>query len=196
MSRTSQAILAAAREVAVVEGVTELTLRAVADQAHVDLTTIKYHFESKAGLLEALLDSLYRDDVARFASAAADADSPASRIDVYVRWAKHDMIEDPQRVRIYYELEAYALRDPLLARRLAAHNRWLDEAVASIILGPEAADRQMATPEGQAARSFLSGAIDGMILHHALDPESYPLDGVLAAIRERALTMLGLTPGD
>lgn len=188
MSHTSQAILAAARDVAIRRGVAGFTLRAVADEAHVDLSTVKYHFESKAGLLEALLDSLYRDDVARFVALVDELEGPEARLEAYFRMAEHDLTEGRDRMRLYYELECQALRDPLLARRFAAHNRWLVEALLTSVLGPEATAAQLADPACAAFWAFLAAVIDGASLHNEFDPEHYPLRAVFGLLREMALS--------
>jgi AcrR family transcriptional regulator len=186
MAPTSRAILTAAREVSLAAGVAGLTLPAVARQAHVDLSTVKYHFGSKAGLLEALLDSLYRDDVARFVAAAARLDTVEARLDAYFEMATRDMMEGRERNRVYYELECLALRDPLLARRFATHNAWFMEAMLRVLFGPERAAAEVLVPAKVAFWALFAAVIDGMGLQHAFDPEGYPLTEVMDLLRKLA----------
>lgn len=189
ISPTSRAILAGAFDVAIEQGVAQLTLRAVAQRAHVDLSTVKYHFESKAGLLEALLDSLYRDDIARFVEAAAQIEGVDPRLAAYFEMAEHEMTEGRDRLRTYFELRTHALREPPLAARFAAHDRWFLEAMLGLLYGPERAAREMRTPSNHALWVLLSAAIDGISLQHATDTERYPLHAVLDVLQRLALDL-------
>jgi len=191
LSPTSRAILAAAQVVAGEDGVAHLTLRAVAQRAHVDLSTVKYHFQTKAGLLEALLDSLYRDDVARFAAVATRTEGVAARPEAYFEIAEHDMMEGRDRLRIYFELQAYALRDPFFAERLAAHDRWFVEAMLGLLYGPERVVRELTAPSAQALWALFVAVIDGITIHHAIAPDQYPLHEVLALLKRLTLEMTG-----
>lgn len=72
---TRDAILAAAKSVAAVHGLASLTVEAVADEAGVSRLTIYNHFESKAGLLEALAWALFAAaDIARIRDARLHPD--------------------------------------------------------------------------------------------------------------------------
>ena len=53
--RTTRAILEAARDIILRLGMHALTLRRVAEEAHVDVTTVSCHLGSRSGLLEELL---------------------------------------------------------------------------------------------------------------------------------------------
>lgn len=184
LSPTGRSILAAAREMAAKEGVGALTLRGVAERAYVDLSTVKYHFGTKAGLLEALLDSLYRDDVTRFAAAAAGAESVAARIDAYFRMAEQQVELESERMRLYYELECFALRDPFLAERLATYNRWLVESLLGIVFGQGRAARELEAPGAPAFWALVAAAIDGIGMHYSFAPAEYPLKEALGLLRD------------
>ncbi len=58
---SARGILAAARTVLRERGFEGLTIEAVANEANVSRTLIPYHFGSRAGLVEILIDSLFHD---------------------------------------------------------------------------------------------------------------------------------------
>jgi hypothetical protein len=78
---------------------------------------------------------------------------------------------------------------------MAAHQRWWVEALLSVIIGSQAATEQLSAPERSAVWSFVAAAVDGMTLHRALDPESYPFHAVLEVLRQFIARMED-TPGD
>ena len=57
-------ILAAAREVLVTKGFAGLTLKAIAEESGENSAMVQYYFGNKAGLVTALIDSNFRDDLA------------------------------------------------------------------------------------------------------------------------------------
>lgn len=72
---TRDAILAAAKTLAAAHGLASLTVEAVADEAGVSRLTVYNHFESKAGLLEALAWALFAAaDIARIRDARLHPD--------------------------------------------------------------------------------------------------------------------------
>jgi len=180
---TTRTMLDAARDVLLERGMNGLTLEAVAAAAHVDVTTIYYHFGSKAGLLEALIDSLFHEALAAFARQAATAESIAARLRAYIE-AIRFYIRTGERTqgRAYFELVSSAYRDPRLRARLAALNEWHVEQSVATILGSDEETRRAVL--GDAARRrrvwevacFVFAAVDGIELHHDLDPERFPLD--------------------
>lgn len=190
LSSTARAILAAAFEVAAQDGAKAVTLRAVAARAHVDVSTVKYHFETRAGLLEGLLDSLYRQDVVRFVEAVAGTSTVRQRIDIYFATIGRDMMEGAERMRVYAEIETLALSDPFLAERLTTYNRWLWEAILGIIF-PEARVAREMDDANLAFWALCAAAIDGIGLHHAFDPGTYPLREVMDLLRRLTLEHIG-----
>jgi AcrR family transcriptional regulator len=190
LSPTARAILDAAFGVAAADGAKAITLRAVAGRAHVDVSTIKYHFETRAGLLEGLLDSLYREDVARFAAAAAQASTARERIDAYFATVGRDMMEGALRMRVYAELETLALSEPFLAERLATYNTWLLDAMLGIVFPAERAAREM-EPPNIVFWALFAAAVDGIGLHHAFSPGTYPLQEVMDLLQRLTLEHAG-----
>ncbi|MEI6449083.1 MAG: helix-turn-helix domain-containing protein [Actinomycetes bacterium] len=175
---TAQTVLAAARGIVLERGMSGFTLEAVAGAAHVDVSTLYYHFGGKPGLLEALVDSLAHDALAGFAREAMKARTVEERLRAYVK-AIRDLLRegDGSSGRAYFELMPYAYRDPSLRRRIAALNQWHVATSLAIIVG-ERADSAEIARSAQAIAHLVFAAVDGIELHYDMDPAGYPLDEV------------------
>jgi AcrR family transcriptional regulator len=179
---TAQTVLAAAHEILLEQGVSGLTLEAVAGAAHVDVSTVYYHFGGKLGLLEALVDSLAHDALASFAREAMKAHTVEERLRAYVK-AIHDLLRegDGNSGRAYFGLLPHAYRDPSLRRRIAVLNQWHVATSLAIIVG-DRADSAELTRSAQAIAHLVFAAVDGIELHYDMDPAGYPLDEVFGVL--------------
>jgi AcrR family transcriptional regulator len=181
-------ILAAARAVLRQRGFEGLTIEAVANEANVSRTLIPYHFGSRAGLVEILIDSLFHDlavDVWRLRSSGGD-DSGLDRYLELIRREGHDV---PGQ-RDFFELIVLALRDPTLSKRVAelfAEYRELDLDMAGVAVGGGSAWRR------PAVGAVLQAIADGLALQAALDP-AFDLDAAVAAAGELLRPALGDSP--
>jgi AcrR family transcriptional regulator len=123
---TKEQILSAARHVLQHAGVADLSIRAVAAQAGVNLALVHYHFHSRDGLLLAVLEDLNTELLARQRSLygrpnATLADNWRQAVDYYHR----DL--DSGYVRILLELAAHGFANPQMAERVRAAMRgWQD----------------------------------------------------------------------
>ncbi|MEO8527944.1 MAG: TetR family transcriptional regulator C-terminal domain-containing protein [Pseudolysinimonas sp.] len=171
--QTSQAILAAAERIALQRGVRNLTLAAVAEDAHVDLTTVGYHFRTRNGLLAALHDLQYRDEVAAFAERAADEPTPRARMTAYFDGARR-MLADTAATRAYFDILASALNDDDLRAKLAEQDEWIVTEFLRVVDGPDGS----LDPRRRAVAQFIFAAVDGIELHHALSGSVFPIDEV------------------
>lgn len=153
MEKSARRLLDAAYEVLAEHGSRGFTLRAVEARAGLPHGSIRHHFATRAGLIEALVDDLIADDLAHL------SDPPAQFV-----WR----LLGPGRTRTIarYELFLMAMRDEPLRLRLVA-----------------ARDRLVATltpiqPDLGAARAVVASA-DGLILDGLLrghrDPDPTPL---------------------
>jgi AcrR family transcriptional regulator len=149
-------------------------MAAVAREAHVDVTTVSYHFSARNGLIEALMDRLYADNAADFAAAARELAEPQDRWHSYLQSVRQ-MYDDHDATRAYFDIAALALRDPARRLRLARLNGWtIDTFIDAIGVDPDPGTRALA--------ELVFAAIDGIELHHALAGDDYPLDAVLGAL--------------
>ncbi|MER6127215.1 TetR/AcrR family transcriptional regulator [Streptomyces sp. NPDC001795] len=134
-------ILDAAHRVLVRSGTKGLTLVAVAREAHVDVITVSYHFGTRHGLIEALMDRLYSEPIADFADNAQHLPDPQQRWHAHLQSVRR-MYQDRDATLAYFEIAALALRDPALRLRLARLNDWTVDAFTEAIgrdAGPSAA---------------------------------------------------------
>jgi AcrR family transcriptional regulator len=186
---SAHSILDAARAVLRERGFEGLTIEAVANEANVSRTLIPYHFGSRAGLVEILIDSLFHDlavDVWQLREAGA----PGRDLGDYLELIRREGHDVPGQ-RDFFELMVLALRDPVLSRRVAdlfAEYRELDLDMAGIPAGAESPWRE------PAVGAVLQAIADGLALQAALDPD-FDLDAAVSA----AGRLLGATlaaPGE
>ncbi|WP_370088310.1 TetR/AcrR family transcriptional regulator [Streptacidiphilus sp. MAP12-16] len=177
---TTRAILQAAHRVLLKHGTAGLTLVAVAREAHVDVTTVSYHFGTRNGLIEALMDLLYADPVADFADQASALTAQDDRWAAYIATVRR-ICQDREASRAYFEIAALALRDDALRTRLARLNTWTITEFAHALSGTTTLD-----PHTRALGELIFAAVDGIELHHAIAPDDYPLDHVLSLLHDLA----------
>ncbi|MEV6343803.1 TetR/AcrR family transcriptional regulator [Actinoplanes sp. NPDC051851] len=170
---TTRAILDAAHRVLLRAGTKGLTLVAVAREAHVDVTTVSYHFGTRHGLIEALMDRLYATPSADFAEAAAAMTGPRERWHAYLEQVRR-MYADGDDTGAYFEIAVLALRDPALRARLARLNTGTVRVFSEAIGG----DLDRARAE------LIFAAVDGIELHRAIAGDDYPTEAVLRLLEE------------
>ncbi|MFJ3921473.1 TetR/AcrR family transcriptional regulator [Streptomyces sp. NPDC090022] len=111
------ALLDAAGRILASSGGSELTLRAVADEAGVRLGHLQYYFPSRSALLSALLDRVLASSLERVAllTSRPDGNSVDALLDGVL--TDHD---DPALVRLFTEVWAMAAHDPEAAAAVRA----------------------------------------------------------------------------
>ena len=177
LSASARGILAAARTLLRERGFEGLTIEAVANEANVSRTLIPYHFGSRAGLLEILIDSLFHDLAVGIWQARSEADSRG--LDGFLELIREEGHDVPAQ-RDFFELMVLALRDPVLSRRVAdlfAEYRELDLDMAGVDAGSGSAWRR------PAVGAVLQAIADGLALQAALDP-AFDLDAAVVAAGE------------
>lgn len=178
---TTRAILLAAKQRLLREGTRGFSMAAVAREAHVDVTTVAYHFRTRDGLIEALLDYLYAEPVADLIDQAGALADPRDRWHAYVSTirtineAAPNTTGVPDDTQVYFDIAALALRSESLRTRLADLQSWKVSAFLAE-LGPQG------FPDAQVLGEFIFAAVDGIELHHALAGDSFPLEQVLTIL--------------
>ena len=170
-SSTKEQILRAARHIVQQAGVADLSIRAVAAEAGVNLALVHYHFHSRDGLLLAVLEDLNGELLARQRGLYARPDaSLADKWQQAVDYYRSDL--DSGYVRILLELAAHGYANAQMAERVRAAMRgWQDllhEVIAAALprFGVRAVDADELT-------SMLMSFWYGMELRHLLDvPET------------------------
>lgn len=181
MPATKRAIIAAARRVLREHGFEGLTIEAVANEANVSRTSIPYHFGSRAGLVEILIDSLFHDLAVEIWQRRRDREGGGS-VDDFLEMVRLE-VADTDGQREFFELMVCALREDLLRGRVAelfAGYRELNVEMAGAV-GSRDADvtgvRGTAPEDGlqegasrEALGALLQAVTDGLALQKAIDP--------------------------
>jgi AcrR family transcriptional regulator len=179
---TTRAMLEAARGIILRLGVHALTLRRVAEEAHVDVTTVTYHFGTRSGLLEALVGAAYAEPVAAFADEIRTCATPFERAQALFRTLRREIAAKDDGT-VYAAIVAESLRDERLRGRLAALNEWTIRAFAEAVYGVGAAE-MLRDPRALAAMQLLAAAVDGLEIHHHIDPDGFDIEAAFALLEE------------
>ena len=121
LSPAAREILAAAQRVLIEKGFTGLTLRAVAQESGANSAMVQYYFGSKDGLVEAMIDSVFRDDQEEAATIMA-AVPREERLGRFVDGLR--TIGSSRSFRVFFDILPYALRIDGLRTRMARVYEW------------------------------------------------------------------------
>lgn len=150
-------------------GYSAATVRRIAARAGLSVGVLYEHYPNKDALLIAAFERSMQDVRATFATAAAAA--PHGQLAALVRAAAATVREH----LAFWQL-GYAVRhQPEITRALGpALTSWTDEiiGVLSTLL------RAAGAPEPELDAAALFAQIDGMCVHFALAPDTYPLEAV------------------
>ena len=119
-------ILTAARHVLAAEGYAEFSLRRIAREVKIRLSTLQHYFPSKDDLFRAMVEATVADYDAAYVRQAADwGDTPRARLGGMIHYLLNDL-RNPDTAGFFMEFWARALRDPVaeeLMRRAYRHHR-------------------------------------------------------------------------
>lgn len=195
MQPTSRAILEVARRLLIQDGIKAVTMAGVAREAHVDVTTVAYHFRTRDGLIEALMDSLYAEPVADLVEEAISLPSLTDRWHAYLQAARKMWAQsEPQGgavapdTQAYFDISAHALRTPALRERLAGLQSWKVDAFLETFVTED-------LPDSKAIGEFIFAAIDGIELHQAIAGEDFPLEDIMQLFERLILTLIDSSDG-
>lgn len=187
-------LIEAALRVIARDGVAATTTRRIADEAGVPLGTLHYWFAGKGELLEQVV----REMLTQIASATLAVDYSGSIIERFRAAWRVIVDDDPGRQLAFYELTAYALRDPEL-RHLAVTQYGLYRRTAAVAIEPWLAENPVAMPGGQAALAELIATLfDGMALAWLADPEGVDPEAVFGLLEYLIVAAAGSSaaPGE
>lgn len=169
-------LLAAARELLEDKGYAHITARELVAASGTNLASIGYHFGSKAGLLNAALETVFEEWTTQLASVAmADPDvSPIER--AHLTWATHLDSLTPRRALLvsFVEALAQADRDPRLREQLAGMYRNTRCRVAELVAGALGEGTTPEDPRCTAVASWVMAVCDGLSMQWLLDPAAAP----------------------
>ena len=166
---TARRILAAAQDILAERGYAELTITAISQVSGVNRALVSYYFGGKAGLLAALVETLFLNpdvgDVEEIRSSRAGED----RADTFLEWQQRVSANDRTN-RMLYELLPHALREPEVRARFAEEYRAYREVDADCLSG---APRELTEEQLEALAAVSIAMVEGLGIQRALDPDGF-----------------------
>ena len=172
LPETAVRVLEAAQRVVEERGLQALTLNTVAAESGENKAMTAYYFGNKAGLVEALVDSVIHDDCLDAASRMSDV-TEDERLTHLVE-ELHRMSAASRDFRIFFDILPHAIRNEELRERLAALYRWYIELKLDwlgIDRADEARRRQL-----RGLAQVMSALIDGLAIQALVDGDEFALE--------------------
>jgi AcrR family transcriptional regulator len=166
---TAKRILAAAQDILAERGYAELTITAISRVSGVNRALVSYYFGGKAGLLSALVESLFLNPEVGFVEEIRSGRAGAERADAFLEWQQRVSANDRTN-RMLYELLPHALRDPEVRARFAEEYRAYREVDGDCLSG---ARRELTKEELEALAAVSIAVVEGLGIQRALDPDSF-----------------------
>ena len=169
LSPTAQRILAAAQTIVAERGYADLTMAALERQSGANRALVAYYFGGKAGLVEALIESLFQNpDVGLVEEIRSGSEGP-ERTERFIDWQGRVSANDRVN-RMLYELLPQALRDPAVRERFASEYRVYRDVDADCLAStPANLDRE----ELKALAAVSIAVVEGLGIQRALDPDGF-----------------------
>jgi len=166
---TARRILAAAQDILAERGYAELTMTAISQVSGVNRALVSYYFGGKAGLLAALVDTLFQNPDVGLVEEIRATTVGAERTEAFLDWQRR--VSSNERVnRMLYELLPHALRDADVRARFAEEYR-LYRSIDADCLAAAPAELDDDALEALAAVSI--AVVEGLGIQRALDPEGF-----------------------
>jgi len=166
---TARRILAAAQDILAERGYAELTMTAISQVSGVNRALVSYYFGGKAGLLAALVDTLFQNPDVGLVEEIRATTQGAERTEAFLDWQRR--VSSNERVnRMLYELLPHALRDAEVRARFAEEYR-LYRSIDADCLAAAPAELDDEALEALAAVSI--AVVEGLGIQRALDPEGF-----------------------
>ena len=166
---TARRILAAAQDILAERGFAELTMTAISQVSGVNRALVSYYFGGKAGLLAALVDTLFQDPEVGLVEEVRSTLDGAERVEGFLDWQRRVSSSDRTN-RMLYELLPHALRDPEVRARFAEEYRVYRDVDAGCL---GAAPRELTADELEALAAVSIAVVEGLGIQRALDPEGF-----------------------
>ena len=177
---TTRRIFDAAQTILSERGYAELTMAALEQESGVNRALVSYYFGSKAGLVGALIDSLFQSpDDAGVQQIRAESRGP-ERTRRFLEWQR-GVSADDRINRMLYELLPHALRDPKVRGRFAEEYRIYREVDGDCLAS---APRELSDEEADALAAVSIAVVEGLGIQRALDPEGFDHERAWRAWRD------------
>jgi AcrR family transcriptional regulator len=171
----AQEIIRAAQRILTRDGFDKLSFEAIAAEAGVYTSAIRYYFGSKSRLVEALVDVTTHDASLRVYERSRSEPNTAMRVRTAV--LESAGLTQPEVYQTTWEMLPHILRSKQLKGRVAKlydlHRRHYDEVFAGAggALSPETV---------RSYASLLIAVLDGIAIQKALDPEGVDIEAIFA----------------
>jgi AcrR family transcriptional regulator len=166
---TARRILSAAQSILAERGYSELTMTAIAQVSGANRALVSYYFGGKAGLLAALVETLFLNPEVGYVEEIRATRSGADRADAFLEWQRRVSASDRTN-RMLYELLPHALREPEVRARFAGEYRAYREVDGDCLSG---AARELSEEELEALAAVSIAVVEGLGIQRALDPEGF-----------------------
>ena len=177
-------LLAAARQVAVTEGLDRLTIRRVAGAAGLSHGLVHFHFDSKERLLLALLDRLLEQTSAfEVGPDIATKDSPLQRLHALLSQEMRRLSADRESIQLFFDFWLMGTRHRAVRRRMVTELKRYREAFRPMVdevLGAEPGRFSGVTSDGLCAA--VVAIIKGSAVQAFIDPRAFREDQVTVAV--------------
>jgi len=176
------AILTAAYQIALTEGLDAVTARRVATAAGISPGLVFFHFQSKDGLLQALLDVLLDGTLDALTDPSLAALAPWDRLERMVRGELARLAEYHAGVELLFAFY-FARRDELFRARIeASFGRYLD-AFLPVCREAAVTGDSAGGVTGEDLAATVVALIQGASIQAIRNPASVNPDALLATIR-------------
>jgi AcrR family transcriptional regulator len=188
LSPTARRILRAAQDILAERGYAELTMTAIAQVTGLNRALVSYHFGGKAGLLAALVDTLFQDPDVGLVEEIRSTREGADRVEAFLDWQRRVSGRDRTN-RLLYELLPHALRDPEVRARFVEEYRTYRDVDADCLA---AAPRELGEAELEALAAVSIAVVEGLGIQRALDPDGFDHERAWRMWREVVASFLAL----
>jgi len=188
---TARRLLAAAQDILAARGYAELTMTAISQVSGVNRALVSYYFGGKAGLLAALVESLFLNPDVGYVEEIRSTHEGEDRADAFLDWQRRVSASDRTN-RMLYELLPHALRDPKVQSRFAEEYRVYREVDGECLSGTP---RELTEEELEALAAVSIAVVEGLGIQRALDPGGFDHERAWRMWRDVIGAFLLLPPG-
>ncbi len=172
LSPTATRILDAAKTIVAERGFAKLTMAEVEKESGANRALVAYYFGSKAGLVSALVDSLFQDSSSEPVEETQEDSEQSLRTVVFLEWQRRVSTNDRVN-RMLYELLPQALKDQQVRARFADEYR-LYRAIGADRLS--SAPVKLTEEQADALAAVSIAVLEGLAIQRALDPDGFDHD--------------------
>jgi AcrR family transcriptional regulator len=177
---TARRLLAAAQIIVTERGYADLTMAALERESGANRALVSYYFGGKAGLVAALVESLFQNPDVGLVEEIRATTSGVERVERFIEYQRR-VSRDERTNRLLYELLPHALRDPEVRERFAQEYRVYRELDADC-LGE--APAELSEEEVDALAAVTIAVVEGLGIQKAFDPQGFDHERAWRAWRE------------